>query len=102
MERMRASTRRAEQAAVDIGEHLSSTRRLMRLTQQQVAERADISRSTLRRLEHGDPAVGLAHVLAVAQALGAMDRVVTAFDPLETDLGRARAHLTLPKRVRHG
>jgi hypothetical protein len=36
----------------------------------------------------------------VARALGVLDRVVGAFDPYETDLGRARADEVLPKRVR--
>lgn len=56
---------------------------------------------TLRRLEHGDPAVSLGTVLAVARALGALDRLVDAVDPFLTDLGRARAGAALPKRVRH-
>ena len=67
----------------------------------EVAERADISRDTLRRLEHGDPGVSLGTVLGVARALGALDRVVDALDPYQTDLGRARAASALPKRVRH-
>jgi hypothetical protein len=38
--------------------------------------------------------------LSVARALGVLDAVVTALDPYETDLGRARADEALPKRVR--
>lgn len=92
---------RVRRAAEDIGAQLSAWRRMQDLTAVQVAERANISRDTLRRLEHGDPAVSLGTVLGVARALGALDRVVDALDPYQTDLGRARASAALPKRVRH-
>jgi hypothetical protein len=66
----------------------------------QVSERAGITRNTLRRIETGDPGVGVAAFLSVARALGVLDLVVTATDPYETDLGRTRADEALPKRVR--
>ncbi|MGL5817772.1 MAG: helix-turn-helix domain-containing protein [Phycicoccus sp.] len=88
-------------AASEMGRHLSTWRRMLDLTAVQVAERANISRDTLRRLEHGDPGVSLENVLGVLRALGALDRVVDAVDPYQTDLGRARASQALPKRVRH-
>jgi transcriptional regulator with XRE-family HTH domain len=81
---------RVARAASEIGSHLADWRRMQNLTAVQVAERADISRDTLRRLEHGDPGVSLGTVLGVARALGALNRVVDALDPYQTDLGRAR------------
>lgn len=92
---------RVGRAAADIGTQLAAWRRMQNLTAVQVAERANISRDTLRRLEHGDPGVSLQTVLGVARALGALDRLVEALDPYQTDLGRARAAAALPKRVRH-
>ncbi len=50
---------------------------------------------TLSRLENGDTGVGLAAFLNVAGALGVRDALVTATDPYETDLGRARADQVL-------
>lgn len=91
---------RVRRSAAEIGEHVVTWRKLQGLTAEQVAERAGISRTTLRRLEHGDPGVGFDVFLGVARALGQLDRVVHALDPYETDLGRARAEETLPKRVR--
>ncbi|CAN5596836.1 helix-turn-helix transcriptional regulator [soil metagenome] len=88
-------------AVSDVGSHLAAWRKMQNLTAQQVAERANISRDTLRRLEHGDPGVSLATVLNVARGLGLLDRLVDAFDPYQTDVGRARASMALPKRVRH-
>jgi len=92
---------RIGRAASDVGTSLAAWRRMQNLTAVLVAERANISRDTLRRLEHGDPAVSFGTVLAVARALGALDRLVDALDPFQTDLGRARAATALPKRVRH-
>lgn len=92
---------RIRRAGADIGSQLSAWRKIQNLTAQQVAERANISRDTLRRLEHGELGVSLETVLSVARALGALDRLVDALDPYQTDLGRARAASALPKRVRH-
>lgn len=86
--------------AATLGEHVSTWRRLQNLTAAQVAERAGITRGTLRRLEQGEPTVGMDVFLSVARALGQLDRVVEALDPYETDLGRARADQILPQRVR--
>lgn len=91
---------RVRRSAEQIGNHVLAWRKLQQLTAAQVAERAGITRTTLRRLEHGDPAVGFDVFLGVARALGQLDRVVEALDPYETDLGRARADEILPQRVR--
>jgi transcriptional regulator with XRE-family HTH domain len=88
-------------AGAVIGVQLAAWRKIQNLTAQQVAERAGISRDTLRRLEHGELGVSLETVLEVARALGALDRLVAALDPYTTDLGRARASAGLPQRVRH-
>jgi transcriptional regulator with XRE-family HTH domain len=87
-------------AAASIGEQLVVWRKLQGLTAAQVAERAGIARATLRRVETGDVGVSMQALLSVARALGVLDAVVTALDPYETDLGRARADEALPKRVR--
>lgn len=91
---------KVRQSATQLGDHLATWRKLQGLTAEQVAARAGISRGTLRRLERGDPFVGLGVFLSVARGLGQLDRIVQALDPYETDLGRARADWNLPKRVR--
>lgn len=96
----RPTPARTRRAAQEMGEHLTAWRKLQGLTAEQVAERADISRLTLRRLESGEVSVGLDVLLNVARVLGTLDRLVDALDPYETDLGRARANQALPKRVR--
>lgn len=93
-------TVRTRLAGRRIGEHLTAWRKLQSLTAEQVADRAGVSRETLRKLERGEVTVGLSVMLDVARVLGTLDRVVQALDPYETDLGRARADQLLPKRVR--
>ena len=97
----KATPARIRRAGADIGAQLAAWRKIQDLTAQQVAERANISRDTLRRLEHGEVGVSMETVLSVARALGALDRLVDALDPYRTDLGRARAATALPKRIRH-
>jgi len=89
-----------ESASREIGAHLATWRKLQRLTAQQLAERAGVSRSTLSKLENGDSSVGFDVVLRVARALGVLQRLEDSLDPLDTDLGRARADERLPQRVR--
>jgi len=87
-------------AAKEMGDDFAGWRKILSLTAQQVAERADITRDTLRKLEHGDPTVGFHVVLKVARALGILNTLTSALDPLSTDLGRARAALLSRQRVR--
>jgi transcriptional regulator with XRE-family HTH domain len=82
-----------------IGDDLATWRRLRRLTEAQVADRAGVSRHTVLRLEKGDGAT-LENVLRVARAIGALDLLVDALDPYQTDVGRLRSEEALPKRVR--
>lgn len=82
------------------GEHLRSWRMVQGLTARQVCERADISLPTLRNLERGEGNVRLESALQVARALGILESIVSAADPLRTDLGRARANLLHRKRAR--
>jgi transcriptional regulator with XRE-family HTH domain len=82
------------------GEHVRGWRMVLGLTAQQVAERAGITRDTLRKIESGDPGVGFGNVAQVLRALGLLDQAVHAIDPLESDLGRLRAGNLAKKRAR--
>jgi transcriptional regulator with XRE-family HTH domain len=88
-----------ERQAREFGEHLRGWRHVLGLTAQQVCERADIAPGTLRKLERGDTTVGLRAALQVARAVGILDELTAAADPLRSDLGRARARLLGRKRV---
>lgn len=91
---------RTRLSAKEMGESIATWRKLRGLTVQQLAERANASRGTITRLEHGDPGVSLETFLNVCGTLGVLDRVKEAVDPYETDYGRLRADEELPKRVR--
>lgn len=91
---------RLVRAGGQLGAHAATWRKLLGLTAEQLAERAGISRSTLRKVEAGDLGVSIGAYLNVLRALGQLERVVEATDPYETDLGRARADEALPQRVR--
>jgi len=89
-----------ERSAEQLGENIRTWRKLLGLRAEQVAERADISLATYSKIENGHQGVSLAKFLAVLRALGLLQKVEEATDPYESDLGRARADLQLPKRVR--
>ena len=86
-------------ALSEIGDDLGTWRRLRGLTVVEVAERADVARSTVLRLEAGEGA-RLEALLRVARALGVLDELTAALDPYRTDVGRLRANEHLPQRVR--
>jgi transcriptional regulator with XRE-family HTH domain len=89
-----------ERALRVLGEHVSNWRKLNRLTAAQVAERANISRETLRAIEQGKGTASTENLLRVLRIIGIMDGVVAAADPYQTDVGRLRMDEVLPKRVR--
>ncbi|GAB96061.1 transcriptional regulator with XRE-family HTH domain [Kineosphaera limosa] len=84
----------------EFGAHVRGWRMVLGLTAQQVAERASITRDTLRKVETGDPSVGFGNVAQVLRALGTLDRVVDSIDPLNSDIGRLRAAKLAKKRAR--
>ncbi len=86
---------RIDRQLTDFGERIRGWRMVLGLTAQQVAERAEISRDTLRKFETGDLNVSFRNVAQVLRALGVLDQAVAAVDPLSSEIGRLRAgHLT--------
>ena len=94
------TSRSVSRSARTLGEYLAVWRKLRELTMEQVAERANISRSTLYRIEHGNANVSFESVLEVLRALGILDVVVNSTDPLKSDIGRLRLTEQVPERVR--
>ena len=65
-----------------------------------VAERAFTSRSTLQRIEEGDPNVGIGIYAAVLNALGLLDGIGDLADITHDTVGQALATAELPARAR--
>lgn len=84
----------------EMGEDLSTWRKLRGLTAAEVADRAGLAAKTVLRLESGQGAT-LENALRVARALGVLHSLTEALDPYATDVGRLRADEALPMRVRH-
>lgn len=89
-----------QRALRTLGDDLLTWRKLRQLTAAQVADRAGISRPTLRKLERGEGSISLENALRVARALGVVDKLSSALDPYSTDVGRLRTEERLPQRVR--
>ena len=65
-----------------------------------MAERASISRTTLNKVEKGDPGASLGAFATVLFALGMVDRLADIADPRHDAVGRALEEEHLPQRIR--
>ena len=83
-----------------LGGDLRDARRRRRLPMSVVADRAFTSRSTLQRVEAGDPAVSMGIYAAVLYALGLMDGLGRLADPAQDSVGLSLQAESLPQRVR--
>jgi transcriptional regulator with XRE-family HTH domain len=83
-----------------LGDDVLTWRKLRGLTQAQLADRSDVSRGTLHRLEKGDGGVTAENLLRVLRGLGILDSLSRGLDPYESDVGRLRSEERLPGRVR--
>lgn len=65
-----------------------------------VANRAFTTRPTLRRIEAGDPGVGIGIYAAVLQAMGMLDGLGTLADRVNDKTGQLLSAEALPERAR--
>lgn len=82
-----------------MGEQIKLARLRRNLPVELVAERADISRATLWKVEKGDPSVAIGIYAATLHALGNMDTDLLLVAKDDT-LGRTLQDLNLPVRRR--
>lgn len=73
----------------EVGVNLQRWRKLQGLSAVQLAERAHVTRDTLRALETGTGSPRLDSVIAVLTALGIANTVVGSTDPWNSNAGRA-------------
>lgn len=85
-----------------LGTDIQRARRRRRLTAEMVAERANIGRATLRRVERGDASVGLGAYATVLWVLGLGDRIAQIAAPATDAVGLSMQDEHLPQRVSSG
>ena len=83
-----------------LGAEVTARRKERRWTEAELAERAGISRTTLRKVEGGDPSVALGTAFDVATLVG-----VVLFHPTAADVAHERRAVEqrlalLPERIR--
>src|SRR6516225_6327636 len=83
-----------------LGHDMRDARRRRRIPVAILAERASISRTTLNRIEKGDPAASLGNYATVLFALGMVDRLANVADPRDDSVGLELEEERLPKRIR--
>ena len=83
-----------------LGLDLSAARRRRRIPVALMAERAFISRTTLARVEKGDPSVSMGIYASVLFVLGMADRLGGLADAAHDPLGLSLEEERLPRRIR--
>jgi transcriptional regulator with XRE-family HTH domain len=83
-----------------LGRDICDARRRRRITMKLLAERANINRKTLARIEKGDQATSIGSYAAVLFSLGMADRLADLADAKHDLTGRQIEDENLPKRVR--
>jgi transcriptional regulator with XRE-family HTH domain len=83
-----------------LGNDIRDARRRRRIPVAILAERASISRTTLNKLEKGDPTVSMGSWATVLYSLGMNDRLADVADPRHDTVGREQDEENLPQRIR--
>jgi transcriptional regulator with XRE-family HTH domain len=83
-----------------LGHDIRAARRRRRIPVAILAERASLSRSTLNRIEKGDPNASLGNYATVLFALGMSERLGDIADPRHDAIGRELEEEHLPQRIR--
>lgn len=85
---------------VRLGSNIEAARLRRRWTQQELAEKAGITRSTLVAIEHGKPGTGIGAYVSVLWALGLHDDVAQLASLERDEEGRTLEAARLPRRAR--
>ncbi|MBW3243290.1 helix-turn-helix domain-containing protein [Epibacterium sp. DP7N7-1] len=84
-----------------LGSDLTAARKARRITQADMAERLNVGRWTLGRLEKGDPRVSFGTYAMAAYVLGMEQRLLSIFAQEADPEFQKQARLNQPKRVRN-
>ena len=89
-----------KRALAKLGGDIKAARLRRRIPTMLMAERAFIARSTLQKVEQGDPAVSLGIYATVLFILGMSERIADLAEPTSDSLGLQLEEQRLPKRIR--
>jgi transcriptional regulator with XRE-family HTH domain len=83
-----------------LGHDIRDARRRRRLTAQIAAQRASVSRTTLVKIEKGDPGVAIGSYAIVRFVMGMVDRLAELADATKDAVGLQLEEEHLPQRIR--
>jgi len=83
-----------------LGQDINEARRRRRITVQLMAERANVSRTTIGKIEKGDPTTSMGGYASVLFVLGMDKRLSDLVDSMHDLIGRRLEDEKLPQRVR--
>jgi len=83
-----------------LGHDIRDARRRRRIPVAILAERASMSRTTLNKVEKGDPTVSVGAYAVVLFTLGMIERLSDVADPRHDAVGRELEEEHLPQRIR--
>jgi DNA-binding XRE family transcriptional regulator len=83
-----------------LGKDIREARIRRRIPTAIMADRAQITRMTLYRIERGDPTVSIASYATVMFVLGLIDRFAETVDTRFDEVGMSLERERLPKRIR--
>src|ERR1700681_2667272 len=89
-----------KRALTKLGEDIRSARLRRRIPTTLMAERAFITRTTLAKVERGDPAVSLGIYATVLLVLGFVSRLADLADARADEVGLQLEEERLPQRIR--
>ena len=85
-------------ALAKLGDDIFDARKRRKLSATVIAERANTSRNTLKRIEEGDPSVGMGIYASVLNALGLLGGIGDLADPATDRLGLELASPSAKRR----
>jgi transcriptional regulator with XRE-family HTH domain len=84
----------------NLAHDIRDARRRRRIPVALMAQRASISRTTLNKVEKGDPGVSLGSYATVLFVLGMVDRLAELAEPMRDAVGLELDEEHLPQRIR--
>ncbi|NEI66516.1 helix-turn-helix domain-containing protein [Rhizobium leguminosarum] len=88
-----------ERVIEKIGADISLARRARRMAVDDFARRIGVSRTTLHRLESGDPGISLNTFVMALHALGRLDALAQITDPIHDAVTLTQLMQEVPKRI---